>query len=261
MGLATLLLAALTFWLMPSNEPEGSVSVQAPSSLLSPPPANNPPPVSEPINVATDSHHETVIAQPQPPDRPRDLADIDYRPLLAQGKISKSELAMVLSSLSDAQLRRFLLNNTHLTTNDFLGYRNPTQAARTLVERWLNATETFHRNEVKLLFGTKSSIGTNRLAVQSEFSSEIPRLYTYYKVPDNYSKQFVFLKWTNTTNGTLWTLDKQPLTGTAPEIQQAWLRYTHGWPPGRYQVELISAEEGLDVLASQSFEVTEPETQ
>ncbi|WP_133166254.1 hypothetical protein [Marinobacter fuscus] len=187
----------------------------------------------------------------------KNLEDIDYRPLLAQGKVSKSELELILSSFDDAQLQQFVLNNTHLTLDDLFGYQNPTKAVRTLVDRWLNNTGIFSGEGARLLFSARAASGTNRLNVQSKFLSLNKSLYAHYKVPDDYSKTFVYLKWTSTSDDALLILDKQPLTGTAPEMQQAWLRYTDGWPPGEYQVELISAEEGLSVLAAQAFEVIE----
>ncbi|WP_143750741.1 hypothetical protein [Marinobacter sp. ANT_B65] len=254
-----LLTGTLIFWFISPDETEGG-KADAPITSSPPGPDSNSSRIAEPLPVATSTGHGTADVQLEPLEGARELAEIDYRPLLAQGKVSKSELALILSSLDDAQLLRFLLNNTHLTLDDFFGYQNPTKTARTLAERWLNNTETFNQDGVELLFGTKSAIGTNQLAVQSEFSDMAPRLYAYYKVPNSYSKPFVFMKWTNTNNDTLWVLDKQPLTGSSVEIQEAWLRYSRGWPSGKYQVELISAEEGLEVLASQSFEVVDPES-
>ena len=257
-----LLVGTPIYWFTSPPEPEGGEAVELITSPLSRPASL--PRISEPPPVTTHTDHKSAAVQAPPKEegagRELDLADIDYRPLLAQGKVTKSELALILSSFDDAQLLQFLLNNTHLTQDDFFSYQNPTETLRTLVERWLNDTEPFSPQDgVELLFGTRSSIGTDQLGVLSEFSHLNPSLYAYYRVPEGYSKSFVFLKWSNTSGDMLWQVDKQPLTGTPAELQEGWLRYSNGWPPGEYQVEVISAEEGLEVLASKSFQVYGPD--
>ncbi len=116
-------------------------------------------------------------------------------------------------------------------------------------------------NSRKIAFGPQGSASTLAASEMPALAAQERYVHAALSLPAGVQGDSVLLRWRNVSDNTVMELSAQAIPPSFNEAIPVWMHSANDWLPGRYRVEVISPDPGLQLLAAGDFEIAGPNTQ
>ncbi|MBF5002785.1 hypothetical protein [Diaphorobacter caeni] len=211
-----------------------------------------------------------VISQATDAPSPSQTAAHDFSAAPHPGRLARAVPGDGLTATDETRAASFESEQAMASWNHLLQHSG-------LDTRWLQShgftpgSEAFHRLHA-LLNGHTAVRGTNAIPIafgpQGGIAESVPGRTPVLSPHERYvdahlpiealNGDSVLLRWRNASDNTLLNLSSQSLPSEVGGTVPLWMHLTDDWSPGRYRVEVLSANGALNLLAEGEFEIAAP---
>lgn len=107
----------------------------------------------------------------------------------------------------------------------------------------------------KIAFGPQGNSSTVAASEMPALAAQERYVQALMSLPDGVQDDSVLVRWRNASDNTVMELSAQAIQPNLNGNIPLWMYSSNDWPPGRYRVEVISPDPGLQLLAAGDFEI------